>query len=185
MAVYALVRAIRCGKCYSVAITACCGITASGALATTELRVLLIEYFDYANNISINTVLTVYVDDMTVEATARAREVVELISAVLRYLVYVMALLRMRLSDTKCVCCASSLRIGRELTTAVPGLKLRYAHRVTSLGSALGAGRRRNMMVAHARLASFRARKARFQRLRSAGVDVPRLLRTGGMAALT
>ena len=122
---------------------------------------------------------------MTVEATAREREVVELISAVLRYLVYVMALLRMRLSDTKCVCCASSLRIGRELTNAVPGLKLRYAHRVTSLGSALGAGRRRNMMVAHARLASFRARKARFQRLRSAGVDVPRLLRTGGIAALT
>ena len=41
------------------------------------------------------------------------------------------------------------------------------------------------MRVAHARLASFRARKTRFQRLRSAGVSVPHLMRTGGIAALT
>ena len=39
--------------------------------------------------------------------------------------------------------------------------------------------------MAHARLASFRARKKRFQRLRSSGVNVPQLMRTGGVAALT
>ena len=41
------------------------------------------------------------------------------------------------------------------------------------------------MTVAHARLKSFRARKMRFRRLRAAGVSIPRLIRTGGVAALT
>ena len=62
---------------------------------------------------------------------------------------------------------------------------MRFAPRVTSLGSALGAGTRRNMTVAHTRLKSFRARKMRFRRLRAAGVSMPRLMRTGGVAALT
>ena len=41
------------------------------------------------------------------------------------------------------------------------------------------------MKVAHARLANFCARIPRFKRLRNAGVDIPRLMRTGGIAALT
>ena len=147
--------------------------------------VLLIEFLDYASSLSPSAVLIVYVDDMTIEATAREREIVEIIVTVLRYLVSIIAQLRMRLSDTKCVCCASSLRIGRAMTGAVPGLKLRFAHRVTSLGSALGASRRRTMKVANARLANFRARRGRFQRLRSSGVYMSRLMRTGGVAALT
>ena len=39
IAVYALGRTIRCGKCYSAIVIAHCGITAGGTLATTELRV--------------------------------------------------------------------------------------------------------------------------------------------------
>ena len=68
---------------------------------------------------------------------------------------------------------------------AAPGLALRLAQRVTSLGSALGAGRRGNMKVANARLTNFRLREKRFRRLRSSGVDTSRLIRTGGIAALT
>ena len=41
------------------------------------------------------------------------------------------------------------------------------------------------MTVARARLANFRACTMRFRRLRDAGVNVPRLMRTGGVAALT
>ena len=57
--------------------------------------------------------------------------------------------------------------------------------RVTSLGSALGAGRRRNMLVAKKRLKEFRARRKRFGVLKKSKVSVPRVLRTGGTAALT
>ena len=52
LAVYALARTIRFGKCYSVVIKALCGITAGGALDTTELRMLLIEFLDHACTIS-------------------------------------------------------------------------------------------------------------------------------------
>ena len=152
IAVYALGRTILCGKCYSTIVLAQCGTTAGGTLATTELRVLLIEFLDYACTISPRSLLTVYVDNMTVEATARERDVVEIIAVVLRYLFSVMGQLRMRLSDSKCVCIASYVRIGRLLADSVPGLVLRCAPRVTSLGSALGAGTRRNMTVARARL---------------------------------
>ena len=41
------------------------------------------------------------------------------------------------------------------------------------------------MKVANARLTNFRLRKKRFQRLRNSGVDTSRLMRTGGIAALT
>ena len=122
---------------------------------------------------------------MAIEATARERDVVEIIAVVLRYLLSVIGQLHMRLSDSKCVCSASNFRIGRALADSVPGLVLLIAPRVTSLGSALGAGTRRNMTVTRARLANFRARKMRFRRLPDAGVNVPSLMRTGGVAALT
>ena len=47
-----------------------CGITAGGALDTTELRVLLIEFLDHACKLDPRARQTVYVDDMGVEATA-------------------------------------------------------------------------------------------------------------------
>ena len=61
-----------------------CGITAGGALATTELRVLLIEHLDHACTLSPIAILTVYVDDMTIEATARERDVVDCVIIVLQ-----------------------------------------------------------------------------------------------------
>ena len=100
-----------------------------GALATTEFRVLLIEFLDYACTLSPRSILTVYVDDMTVEATARERDIVEIIAVVFRYLLSVIKQLRMRLSDSKCVCCASSFRVGRSLAGSVPGLVMRFAIR--------------------------------------------------------
>ena len=85
--------------------------------------------------------------------------VVEAVAVVLRYLVTVVSKLRLQLSDTKCVCCASNFRVGRALVCSVPGLAMRFQPRFTSLGSPLGAGTRRNAKVAQARLESFRARK--------------------------
>ena len=64
LAAYALARSLRCGKNYSKLVVAHCGITAGGALATTELRVLLIEFLDHACTLDPRTRLTVYVDDM-------------------------------------------------------------------------------------------------------------------------
>ena len=75
--------------------------------------------------------------------------------------------------------------LGLALVQALPELALRYQRQVTSLGSGLGAGVRRNAHVTKKRLASFRQRRPRFRCLRRAGVRVGRLMRTGGAAALS
>ena len=59
--------------------------------------------------------------------------VVGVLVGLLTALVTVVGKLRMQLSGTKCVCCASSFRIGRTLACSVPGLALRFRPRVSSL----------------------------------------------------
>ena len=68
---------------------------------------------------------------------------------------------------------------------AIEGLTISVASRVTSLGSGLGAGCRRNMKQVAKRLRAFKRRKFMFKRLRRAGVRTDRLMRTGGIAFLT
>ena len=64
------------------------------------------------------------------------------------------------------------------------GLTVRDAARVTSLGSCLGAGVRRNMLQVGKRLRAFVARRSRFKKLRAAGIRPERILRIGGASAL-
>ena len=184
LASYCLARTVRIGSAYAAAVIAVRGITAGAVHATIELRVLLIECLDEAFSISHCVRLTVYVDDIAAEAAAPEKLLLRELRAVLLFLAQRLAAMRLTLSDTKNVCCASLLRIGLELVRTLPLLRLRYRHRVTSLGSGLGAGRRRNALVVATRLAKFVCRRGRFRRLRRVGVRTDRLMRTGGTAAL-
>ena len=49
----------------------------------------------------------------------------------------------------------------------------------------MGAGRRRNALVMRKRIGNFARRLPRFRRLTAAKVDTRRLLRTGGLAAVS
>ena len=80
----------------------------------------------------------------------------------------------MELSPTKNFCCASRIRIGRAIIRALPRLMIRYAHRVTSLGAPIAAGRRRSSLVATKRSKAFRMRVSRYRRLRKVGIDTAR-----------
>ena len=53
------------------------------------------------------------------------------------------------------------------------------------MGVGLGAGTKRNTQASSARLKAFKARQSRFRMLRRAGVDTARILRTGGVSAMT
>ena len=53
------------------------------------------------------------------------------------------------------------------------------------MGAPLGAGTRRNCRVALKRTADFRLRMPRFRKLRRLGIHTAKLMRTGGVAALT
>ena len=184
LAIYALARTIRIGSCYSRLLVARRGITAGAAPATVELRVLLLSFLDRANSIRSCVNITVYVDDMGVESSGSETHAVAASAQVLAFLAAAIASMRMRLSATKSVLCASRHRMGRAIMAALPALALQYRHRVTSLGAALGAGRRRNATVAASRLKGFIARRNLFRRLTRVGVNVSRLMRTGGAAAL-
>ena len=185
LAVYRLLRAVRVGLCYSKTMVATCGITAAAVMATIELRVLFIQFLDYAAAISPLTYLTVYVDDMSIETAGPEGVVSSALIPVLRYIASCATSLRMELSPTKNFCCASRTRIGREIVKALPQLMIRLSRRVTSLGAPLAAGRRRSSLVASKRLRAFRMRVTRFRRLRKVGIDTARLIRIGGGAALT
>ncbi len=72
-----------------------------------------------------------------------------------------------------------------EVVNAFVGLSAKAANRVASLGSGLGAGTRRNVLIVKKRLKGFVGRRHRFKRLRAAGLKTDRLLRTGGISAMT
>ena len=90
----------------------------------------------------------------------------------------------MELSKAKSVCTASSRRLGNRLARRWKVLGIRFEARVKALGAGLGAGVRRNTRVLKKRIVDFAARIPRFRRLKRAGVNTARLLRTG-MRAMT
>ena len=68
---------------------------------------------------------------------------------------------------------------------ALPSISISVAKRVTSLGFGLGAGVRRNVKQMRKRLPAFKNRRSRFKLLRRSGTKTPRVIRIGGLAALT
>ena len=90
----------------------------------------------------------------------------------------------LRFSKTKNVACASSGKLNAAVCKQLVGISVGAALRVTSLGTGLGAGTRRNVSQLKKRLRRFRSRLPRFKALRRAGVRTDRLLRTGANAAM-
>ena len=91
----------------------------------------------------------------------------------------------MRFSDTKNVCCASSNALARAVVRSCKNIKIKAVSSVVSLGTEFAAGTRRRTGKSRRRLAAFAARRHRFEVLRRARVDTGKLLRTGGVSALT
>jgi hypothetical protein len=86
------------------------------------------------------------------------------------------------LSRTKCVCIASSDKLGNDLAHRWSPLNVTYKRRVKSLGVGLAGGRRRNTKVLADRLRKFKMRIPKFKRLRRLGICPARIIRTGGKA---
>ena len=163
------------------------GITAGSVFATTELRVLLLQWLDEAAALSRIVTLTVYVDDTSIEAEGSALAVRLAVTKTTRHFTDSLRSIGMEFSPTKNACVASSDGLAERIVKALPGLKACSQRRVKSLGGALATGKRRNTQVQQRRLQAFRGvRKERFQKLRRI-IGAARshlVLRTGGTAAL-
>jgi len=183
---YLLGRVIVVEGVCSTLIFACRGITAGSVFATIELRVLLIKCMDRVVYRFPSVHLTVYVDDTSLEAVGTPKRIIHEMVGATQCLADAFDDLRMELSPTKNVCCASSLAISKAVISSLPGIKLKAATQAKSLGSVISAGKVRNVSVLKSRLAAFKVRKEHFRKVRKC-VGAKRthmLLRTGGLPAL-
>ena len=70
IAAYKLMRVVRVGTTVSIEVAAIRGITVGSGMATTEMRIMLINIFDVAIAVHPMVVITVYVDDISGEIPA-------------------------------------------------------------------------------------------------------------------
>ena len=85
-------------------------------------------------------------DNGTVEDVCMVDKVAEVHAGSVNFFVSKLHELRLEFSDTKNVVSASTEALARAAVQSFQGLTVRDAARVTSLGSCLGAGVRRNML---------------------------------------
>ena len=185
IAAYRADRVLRVCGVYSQPITPQRSLTAGSAFATTEMRLVMIHIVDAALQVAPIVCPTLYVDDLSAEAAGGERVVVSQVCAFTLTFCRKVEADHMTVSRTKTLCTASTPSVGARLANGLKEFGIQYHGRVTSLGSAMGSGRRRNATVLNKRLKAFRARAPRFRKLAAAGVCTKRLMRTGGGAALT
>ena len=167
-------------------IVAIRGITAGSVHATSELRVLLIQWLDETIALFPLASLTVYVDGTSIEATGPPLAVKLTVAGATKHFTKCLRRIGMDFSPTKNGCLASSQKLASAIILQLPGLNANMLERAKSLGGALGTGKKRNAKVQKKRLQCFQVRKAHFQKLRRlVGARRSNLvLRTGGTAAL-
>ena len=184
LATYRLARVLRIGTVVSRELLAIRGITAGSGLATTELRVLMIHVVDVACTAHPTVTPSLYVDDLSAEATGPAAHVARQIAGFVLQVCDALTANRLQLSDKKSICTASSESVGADIQKRLAKYRIVYHRRVKSLGAGLGACCRRNTQVSQKRLKDFSKRLHRSARLDRAGFSTSRILRTGCVAGM-
>ena len=178
LATYRLERVLRVGQAISNPINATRGITAGSGLATSEMRLVMIDIVDQALRAYPSVTPTLFVDDLSAESVAVERHIKHNLVGFVRMVCDRIKADGMEVSSTKSVCTASSERLGQELADQLVQNGVRFALKTKSLGTGLCSGVRHNAKVINTRLKRFRQRIGRYQLLRRAGVDTSRVLRT-------
>ena len=143
LAAYRMRRTVRVGIAYSACVLACRGITAGAGHATTELRVVLIRIIDRALFAFPAVVPTLFVDDLSAEATGPEPHVKHSLGGFIDQVATELIDDRHELSATKCTCCASSASLAAGLVLRWQKWGIRAASAIKSLGVGLSAGKRR------------------------------------------
>jgi hypothetical protein len=186
IAAYRLSRCIIIDGICSVLMLAGRSITAGAVHATIELRLLLIEWLDDTVRLYKMIVVTVFVDDTSLESSGTQSTVIETTIGAVQYFTAALIAIGMEFSLTKNAIMASHSGMAGAILSRCRGLYLTVVNNAKSLGGALSNGRFRNTAVLSKRLARFRVRKTQFQKLRRA-VGARRqnaVLRSVGTAAL-
>ena len=184
LATYKLVRSIRVGDAMSDLVLAVRSIVARSGIATTEMRIVMVDIVDAALTFFPEVVPTLFVDDLALEQGGNEEQLVASISGFAQSVMKRIEEDGMEVILVKSLISASQPSLADKVASNLGKTKLTVAHRVKSLGVGLAAGTARNVRVQNDRLKKFKLRIPRFRLLRKAGVDTARIYRTGGGAAL-
>ena len=184
IATYRLPRVIRVGTAYSDLVVAIRGIVAGSGLATTEMRIVMINIVDAALAQHPTVTPTLFVDDLSSEKDGDDEHIVRELGGFNDVVARRIHDDGMEVSQAKSVVSASSPSLGAAMVVNLMPHGIRHTLRVKSLRVGLAAGVRRNVTVLNKGLKAFKKRLPRFKALRGVGVDTARIMRTGGVAAL-
>ena len=186
LAAYRMQRAIGIEGVFSHLLVATRGITAGSGMATTELRILLIDVIVVANRNWPLAQLVLYVDDLAVTASAAAEVAVRVVAEVVNFIVlHFQQHLLLEVSATKSMAVGSRMRIARGITGLMRHRALEPKRAAKGLGAAVGGGKRRSVVVPSARLKAVKRRLDRLRAFRRAGGNTVAYVRTAAIPAVT
>ena len=181
LASYRLPRAVGVAGVFSRLITPCLSITAGSGFATTELRIILLDVVDDAHRLWPSVNLTLFVDDLTVDAAGDALSVVSMVAGVTDHVVkHMQDDLLLEVSTKKSVVLAGRASIASIISYASCTGKLSPVRSTKLLGAPNGGGRRRCSAPLKVRTTAFRKRVPRFTSLRRVGVMTRSMVRAMG-----
>ena len=153
--------------------------------ATLELRAMVLQIGDAVCNRFPNAFLTIYVDDDTVEAEGEEQEVEETVTEATIMLCESLTAVGLAISPQKNYCLASSAALGRRIQAKLARWAVKYVGVAKMLGVGVAAGTRRNMQATAQRIKKLAGRSENYAKLKRLGMDIARILRTGGVSTMT
>ena len=186
IAAYRLKRAIGIDGVYSRQIQATRGITAGSGLATTELRLLLLDVIEPTKSRWGGALgLTLYVDDLTISIRGARRHVAQKLAAAVDFVTQIFEeQLRLNVSKTKSVVVASRPSVAREVAKRSKAKSVKPTKSAKLLGTAAAGGKRRSTKIAKNRLEVFKSTLKRMWALRKNGANTRQMARAAGTAAV-
>jgi hypothetical protein len=171
LAAYRLPRVLGSDASFSRLVTATLGITAGSGFAACELRILLHEVIKCTLLAWPTVVISLYVDDATIEVSHPSRRVVQAtLAGPTDHVVDGLQVgLELRVSPTKALAVGSSVGIPRTVAALYRTRALTAARSAEMLGVGAAGGRARSTNVLKARIKAFRKRSLRVQKLRGKG----------------
>ena len=184
LASYRLRRVVGVGGVFSDEILPKRGLAAGSTHATRELRALMIGIFDHVQRMVGSAIMTVYVDDSTLEFAGTLSTVQKAAVEATESVCLGFEACELVLSQTKNKVVASRRQLGQAIQEGLKRWRVKWCATGKMLGVGSAAAIRRTTEVTAERVAEFARRRGQFGRLRRLGVDIARLLRTGGMAGV-
>ena len=187
LATYRLPRSVGIEGNYSLIIIATMGFTAGSGFATTELKLLLLEVVTDIQAAWPLVVITLFVDDLTIEATHESSAMVTyaVSGATDQAIKHFEQKLQLGTSAKKSGSVGSSMEMARRVVKNTKLKRLNTWKSTKLLGTRAGGGRRRCTTALSVRPPAFKKRISRIQILRKKGFRATAIARTAGIPMIT